>query len=245
MTTEPASGARGPGSGGFRTPRPGPRIPILVVLLAAACSRPPAPVVPEGVFVPVSPGEFRAAAARTAPGVASLLAIHWTYDDGDAPLSGRGAVHLAPPDSLRLDVGIPIVGRATLVLAGDSAWSRPGSLVQQVLPSRSLVWAMFGVVRPPDSMVSVERNVLADHRTWRVADGDGIVTTLELRGDTLLGATQARGTQALGRLDLTRDAAGMIVRAEATDVEHGARFTVNVDHREMGGAFPSEIWRRP
>ena len=71
------------------------------------------------------------------------------------------------------------------------------------------------------------------------------MTTLELRGDTLLGATQARGTQSLGRLDLTRDASGMIVRAEATDIEHGARFTVSVDHREMGGAFPSEIWRRP
>ena len=245
MTTEPASGARGSGSGSVRTLGPGPLIPVLVVLLVAACSRPPAPVVPEGAFLPVSPDSFRAAAARTAPGTPALLAIHWTYDDGDAPLSGRGAVHLAPPDSLRLDVGIPIVGRATLVLAGDSAWSRPGTLVQQVLPSRSLVWAMFGVVRPPDRVVSVERNVTADHRTWRVADADGIVTTLDLRGDTLLGASEARGGQALGRLDLTRDAAGAIVRAEATDVEHGARFTVNVDHRETGGAFPSEIWRRP
>lgn len=222
-----------------------PRIPLLALLLAAACARAPAPVAPAGVFVPASPGEFRAAAARTVPAAATLLAIHWLYDDGDAPISGRGAVRLAPPDSLRLDVGVPVVGRATLVLAGDSAWSKPGSLVRQVLPSRSVLWAMFGVVWPPDSLVSVERDQEADHRTWRVAGADGIVTTLELKGDTLLDATESRGDRALGRLDLTRDASGAIVRAVATDVEHGARFTLNVDHRETGGAFPSDIWRRP
>ena len=245
MTTETGSGNRGPESAGFRTPRPGPRIRVLIALLAAACSRPPAPIVPAGAFVPVSPEEFRAAAARTVPGASALLAIHWLYDDGDAPISGRGAVRLAPPDSLRLDVGVPIVGRATLVLAGDSAWSKPGSLVRQVLPSRSVLWAMFGVVWPPDSLVRVERDQEADRRTWRVAGADGIVTTLELRGDTLLDATESRGDRAIGRLDLTRDASGVIVRAVATDVEHGARFTMDVDHRETGGSFPSDIWRRP
>jgi len=245
MTTETGTGNRGRGSGGFRAPRPGRRIPVLIALVAAACSRPPAPIAPAGVFVPASPGEFRAVAARTVPGASALLAIHWQYDDGDAPISGRGAVRLAPPDSLRLDVGVPVVGRATLVLAGDTAWSKPGSLVRQVLPSRSVLWAMFGVVRPPDSLVSVERDQEADRRTWRVAGADGIVTTLELRGDTLLDAIESRGDRAIGRLDLTRDASGAIVRAVATDVEHGARFTMDVDHRETGGAFPSDIWRRP
>jgi len=221
------------------------RAAAAAVLLAAACGPSPAPLRPAGVFVPVSPDQFRAEAARTVPGGSALLAIHWTYDDGDAPMSGRGAVRLTPPDSLRLDVGVPIVGRATLVLAGDSAWSQPGMLVRQVVPNRSLVWAMFGVVRPPDGMAGVEWSQSADHRLYRVAGADGVVTTLELRGDTLLGATQARGDRPIGRLALTRDATGSIVRAEATDLEHSARFTVSVDHREAGGPFPNEIWRRP
>jgi hypothetical protein len=218
---------------------------VAALLLAGACSRPPAAVAPAGAFVPLSPAEFRAMAARTAPGAPMLLSIHWRYDDGDTPVSGRGAVRLAPPDSLRLDVGVPIVGRATLVLAGDSVWSQPGTLVRQVLPNRALVWAMFGVVRVPDSLASVEWSQAADRRLYRVATADGLVTTLELRADTLLGATQARGARPVGRLALTRDPAGMIARAEATDLEHSARFTVDVDHREAGGPFPHEIWRRP
>ena len=193
----------------------------------------------------VSPREFAAAAARTAPVAPALLTIHWRYDDGDTPVSGRGAVRFAPPDSLRLDVGVPVVGRATLVLAGDSAWSKPGALVRQVLPNRSLVWAMFGVVRPPDSVASVERSEAPDHRAWRVTDGDGVVTTLELRGDTLLGASAARGERPIGRLALSRDSTGAVVRAETVDLEHSIRFVMDVDRRETGGTFPSDIWRRP
>ncbi|HTT66476.1 MAG TPA: hypothetical protein VMF70_00480 [Gemmatimonadales bacterium] len=220
-------------------------VSALAAVALAACAHPPAPPAPEGAYVPVSPREFAAAAARTAPGAPALLTIRWRYDDGDTPVSGRGAVRLEPPDTLRLDVGVPVVGRATLVLAGDSAWSKPGALVRQVLPSRSLVWAMFGVVRPPDSVASVERSEAADHRVYRVTDAGGVITTLELRGDTLLGASAARGERAIGRLALTRDSTGAVVRAETVDLEHSIRFVMDVDRRESGGAFPSEIWRRP
>jgi hypothetical protein len=218
---------------------------IAVALLAAACGGTPAPLAPAGVFVPVSASEFLAAAARTLPGTHALLAIRWRYDDGESPMSGRGAVRLAPPDSLRLDVGLGILGRATLVLAGDSAWSQPGAVVRQVVPNRSLLWSMFGVVRPPESMSSVERSQTADRRVYRVASADGLITTLVLKGDTLLGATEARGQRPVGRLDLTRDSAGLVVRAEAVDLEHGVRFVMDVDRRESGGTFPNEIWRRP
>jgi len=29
------------------------------------------------------------------------------------------------------------------------------------------------------------------------------------------------------------------------DLEHSIRFVMDVDRRESGGAFPSDIWRRP
>ncbi len=215
------------------------------LVLAAACVRPSGPPAPEAGFAPVSLAEFRAMAALTTPGAFALLAIRWRYDDGESPVHGRGAVRVAPPDSLRLDVGVPIIGRATLVLAGDSAWSKPGALVSQWMPSRGILWAMFGVVRPPGDLASVEWGQTPDRQLYRVTAADGIVTTLELRGDTLLGVTQARGDRSIGRLALTRNSAGMIVRAEATDFEHSVRFTVDVDHREVGGPFPNEIWRRP
>jgi hypothetical protein len=211
----------------------------------AACSAPSARLAPEGAFAPLSAEGFRAVAARTVPPVAQLLQIHWRYEDGDRAVSGRGAVRLAPPDSLRLDVAVSVLGRATLVLAGDSAWAQPEDMVSQVLPSRSIVWGMMGIVRPPGADTRIEVGQAADRRLYRLTAPDGVATTLEISGDALLGATQERGGRQIGRLVLARDAAGALVRAEATDVEHGSRFAVDVDRREASEAFPSEIWRRP
>jgi hypothetical protein len=205
----------------------------------------PAPV-PVGAFQPASAADFDAMAARTLPSARELVAIHWTFDEGDGPVTGRGAVRLAPPDSLRLDVAVPVIGRATIVLAGDSAWSQPERLARQVAPERDLVWAMFGVVRLPADLTALERGAAADGgELYRFARPDGLLTTLQLRDGRLLGATAQRGPRTLGRLALTRDSAGAIVRAETVDEEHGTRFVVKVDRREGSGPFPSGIWRRP
>ncbi len=214
-------------------------------LLVAACGPPPAPV-PVGAFEPATAADFEAMAARTLPARRELVAIHWTYDEGEGPVTGRGAVRLAPPDSLRLDVRVPVVGRATIVLAGDSAWSQPERLARQVAPERDLVWAMFGVVRLPPDLADLERGARAEGgELYRFARPGGLRTTLEVRDGRLLGATAQRGQRTMGRLAITRDSGGAIVRAETVDEENGARFIVTVDRREASGPFPSDIWRRP
>jgi hypothetical protein len=215
------------------------------LVATAACSRPPVIVVPVAAFAPLSADSFRAVAARTVPGGAQLLAIHWQYDDGTGPVGGRGAVRVVPPDSLRLDVGIAALGRATLVIAGDSIWAEPEAMAREVLPDRAIIWAMLGVVRAPDDPVRIEVGEAADRRLYRLVASGGVSTMLEMRGDTLLGGTMVRGDKAIGRLVLTRDAGGAVVRAEATDRERGVRFAMQVDRREASGVFPSEIWRRP
>ncbi len=214
-------------------------------LAAAACAPPRAPV-PVGAFAPVSVADVEALAAATVPARRELVAIHWSYDEGDAPVSGRGAVRLAPPDSLRLDVAVPVIGRATLVLAGDSSWTAPERLAGQLAPGRALLWAMFGVVRLPPGVTTYERGARADGgELVRFTTADGVTTTLELRDGRLLGGTAERGTRTVGRLALTRDAAGAIVRAQTEDDEHGTRFVVTVDRREPSGPFPAAIWHRP
>jgi hypothetical protein len=217
-----------------------------LVLAASACAGPPAPLVPVGAFAPVSADVFRAVAARTVPAAPVALFFHWRYDDGSAPVRGRGAARVAPPDSLRLDVGVPIFGRATLVLAGESVWAQPQAVAAQLLPERATVWALFGVVEPPPDATRIEVGEAADRRLYRLTAPDGVVTTLELKGDTLLGATQRRGERVIGRLVLTRDSVGALVRVAALDPQHGLRFVVDLDRREAPReAFPSEIWRRP
>jgi len=216
-----------------------------LAVMAEACARPPAPLAPTGAWEPMRAEAFAAVAARTVPAAAQLLRVHWRYDDGNQEAGGKGAVRLAPPDSLRLDVAVPVVGRATLVLAGDSSWSQPNDLADQVPRSRSLLWALFGIMRPQDARTRIETGDAAGRRLYRLTAVDGLVTWLECRGDTLLVATELRGDRIVGRLALTRDTTGAVIKADAMDFEHGVRFVVQVDHREASEPFPAEIWRRP
>lgn len=226
-------------------PRRRSYLAVSLAVTAGACAGPPAPLAPTGAWVPMRAEAFAAVTARTVPTAAQLIRVHWRYDDGNQESSGRGAVRLAPPDSLRLDVAVPIVGRATLVLAGDSSWSQPRDLAEQLPRSRALLWALFGIIRPQGALTRIETGDAPGRRLYRLTAPDGLVTRLECRGDTLLAATELRGDRIVGRLALTRDAAGAVVKADASDVEHGVRFVVEVDHREASEPFPAEIWRRP
>jgi hypothetical protein len=195
--------------------------------------------------VPVGAEAFAAVAARTVPAAGQLIRMTWRYDDGNHEARGRGAVRLAPPDSLRIDVAVPVVGRATLVVAGDSAWAEPDDAVEQMPRSRAILWAILGIIRRPEAGTRIETGDAVGRRLYRLTEPDGLVTVLECRGDTLVGATQLREDRVVGRLTLTRDGAGAVTKAVATDLEHSARIVMEVEHREASGAFPSEIWRRP
>ncbi len=111
-------------------------------------------------------------------------------------------------------------------------------------PSRAMVWALFGVVRPPAAVVTVEEKDSLPRRSFRVTEPGGAVTALEFAGDTLLRATRSRGGKTVGQLALTRDSLGALARVEAVDRDEGARFVLTVLRRE-GGPFPGEIWRHP
>ncbi len=217
---------------------------VSLVVMAAACRAVPSPLVP-AAFAPVAAESFAALAARTVPATPQLIRVHWRYDDGNHEATGRGAVRLAPPDSLRLDVAVPVVGRATLVLAGATVWAEPESIAEEVPQSRPLQWARFGIIRPPDAGTRIEAGEAKGRRVFRLTAPDGRVALLECRGDTLLGGTELEAGKVIGHLALVRDAAGAVVKADARDYQHGARFVVEVDHRETSEPFPAEVWRRP
>lgn len=190
--------------------------------------------------------EFAAEAARTLPAGSEVVAVRWHFRDAEMEVSGRGAVRVTPPDSLRVDVRGPLgFGRGTLVLTGPTAWADPESLVRQVLPSRSLIWAMFGVVQRPDSAERFERGGEGARRWLRVVESGAVVTTLELHGDTLAGVVRMRGDRMVGRLALVRDGSGRVVHATAEDLERNARLEFDIDNRTPSGAFPVEVWRHP
>jgi len=197
-------------------------------------------------FATMSAVEFGAEAARTLPAGSELVSLRWRFRDAEQGVSGRGAVRVTPPDSLRVDVRGPLgFGRGTLVLAGPTAWADPERLVRQVLPSRFLIWAMLGVVQVPDSAERFERGGEGARRWLRVVEPGAVVTTFELRGDTLAGVVRMRGDRLAGRLVLVRDGGGRVVRATVEDLERNARLDFDINNRMPTGAFPVEVWRHP
>lgn len=211
--------------------------------LVAACYG-TRPVVPRGEFAPVPLEALADLAARTAPHGRELLRIRWQTEDSRARVSGSGAVRIASPDTLRIDVAVRLgVGRATLIVAGDSAWADPEDLVRQLLPERFALWAALGVVRPPDGAGATERLVDGSRTFWRVVHGDDQRTTFEMRGDTLASVTRERGGARVAQLQLTRGSDGAVTRAQVTDFEHQARFVMDIVSRQSSEAFPSEVWR--
>lgn len=211
--------------------------------LAGGCHA-PRPATPNGVFAPVPREAFEAAAARTAPARRELLRIRWHSDDGRIAVSGSGAVRVAPPDSVRIDVAVRLgVGRGTMIVAGDSVWAEPADLVGQLLPDRFALFAALGVVRVPDGVSGFELLEDGERKFWRVTDDDGRTTTFEMRGDTLLGVTQQRAGAPVAQLRLVRGSDGAVTRAQVTDYERRARFEVDVANRQPSEAFPREVWR--
>ena len=207
---------------------------------------PSAPLPDAAAFAALPSGEFAALAARTDPARAELVALRWRFRDPESEVSGRGAVRLSPPDSLRLDVRGPLgFGHGTLVMAGAETWADPEDVVRQVLPRRYLLWAMLGVVRAPEDVRRIDAAEAAGRRFVRVAAADSESAVFELRGDTLAGLVVMREERVVGRLTLTRDRGGAIAHAEAEDLERHARLTFDIQSRTPGVAFPPEVWRHP
>lgn len=194
-------------------------------------------------FAAASPEAFAEVARRSLPTRRELLRVRWRADDGQISVSGGGAVRVAPPDSLRVDLAAQLgLGRAVVVMAGESAWAQPAVIVDRLLPDRFVLWAVIGVVRSPAGELRVERAGSDERGVWRVWDSRGVATAFELREGLLVGATRESEGRMVARLTLTRDGSGSVVRARL-EYQSGARMEIEVLDRRAAEAFPEEIWR--
>ena len=204
----------------------------------------PGLLVPSGAFRPASREDFLAAAALTVPPARQIVRLRWHSDDGDVQYRGSGAARIAPPDSLRADIAGSLgLGRAALIMTGDSVVARPANTVDRVLPDRFALWAVLGIVRLPPGNVRIEQAADGERSLWRTTDEAGRVTVFEMRGGSLVSVSRLEGDQATSQLRLVRGADGAVSQASLTDVPRRLRLDVTITTREPSDGFPPEVWR--
>jgi len=215
-----------------------------LLVLTAACPQ-PAPVVPAGAFEASSREALEAAAAPLRPTGYEIARFRWRFEDQRLRVTGNGAVRVAPPDSLRADIGAAFgLARSTVVLAGDEVSARPPEVVERLLPDRFALWAALGVLRPPAGELTVQRRESGAQVLWRVTDAGGRTTVFETVAGRLVAVTREEGGRVTTALTLQRgDADGVVRRARLTDYARAARLDIEITAREGSEPFPAEIWR--
>jgi hypothetical protein len=174
-----------------------------------------------------------------------LTRFRWRFEDTQLRVSGQGAVRVAPPDTLRADIGAAFgLARSTVVLAGDDVVARPADVVERLLPDRFALWAALGTMRAPEGPLAVEKQEADGRVRWRVTDAAGRVTLFEVVDDRLVSVTREEAGRASTMLVLTREGTdGAVRRARLTDYGRAARLDIEIMARETSEPFPPETWQ--
>ena len=182
------------------------------------------------------------AIAETAPDRTLRVIFDWELLDGGARFTGDGVARIQPPYRVRLDLFGPRGDGYLSAVAVGMELRLPAGAAEAPLPPPTLMWAVLGVVRPPDdarlagTRTSVERTEiwydLAD-ATLRFVLQDGRLRSAVLRGDGRHMAVELSGRAASGDLPGT---------AYFRDPSGGTELRITVDQTDEVDAYPPEIW---
>jgi hypothetical protein len=214
--------------------------------LLAACPRRPPPLVP----MPLEPAERDAAVAwarTTLPLRRTAIRFRWKYQDGDRRLAGRGQARIAPPDSMRFDYVGPLgFGAGAAVVVGDSVvWADPDRNFRSIIPAVRVLWAGFGMVRPPPAGALISGVQAPPVAIWRFAEN---ADTFDYRvthgGDHLFEAEWRREGKVIARTRTQFDGHAVPANARIDFVEVPARLEFSVVAVDTAAVIDPAMWRR-
>ena len=225
--------------------------PILLAylgLVGAGCRSAPGPVVP-APLEPVTEAQVAQWVAATIPPEHLRHRFKWLFQDERGSAGGRGSARIAPPDSLRFDVAGPFgSGAASAVVIGDGAvWMEPPDVIAKLVPNYPLMWAMFGIARPPSPDVTLRGLSTGTVTAWQYAGVTDTIDYVRTMGESgHLVAQVHRAGELLGRAETTLDPDGVPLKARLTVPSGPARLdlTFLLTARD---SFAPEIWfpRKP
>ncbi|HET9066830.1 MAG TPA: hypothetical protein VFN22_13500 [Gemmatimonadales bacterium] len=215
--------------GGCATALPGPRMPTP---LAAA-----------------GPATIVGWVTELRHSVATETRFDARFQEGSgAEASLRGAVVIAPPDSLRFDARGPLgsAARAVFVVGDSAIWAEPEEEVTNLVPEYDLLWALVGQARPPVDGDELFAQSSATVRAWRYVRGvDTVNYLLTTTPKHSLVAEVRRGGTLIGRVFTTFGADGRLAKAQLDVPSRPARLTLTFRNHRTPDSLPASLWIRP
>ena len=212
-----------------------------------ACSK-PAPSIAPGAMPAVSAEEAGRWAETTAPSGHQVTRFRWLFNNGEASVGGMGSARMAGPDSMRFDIAGPWgIGGATAMVVGDRAqWVQPPEIIAQLIPSYPLMWAMFGIMRPPPTGARARgtRQGGKTAREW-VQGTDTVRYAWLSSGPGTLRAQWQRAGSTMGLVETRLDADGAPVSARLTVPSVPARLDLTIVADSSAPPFPPSVWAPP
>ena len=139
------------------------------------------------------------------------------------------------------------IGGAAAMVVGDQAqWVRPPDIIARLIPSYPLMWAMFGVIRPPPPGARIrgtrgEGSLLLE---WT----SGVDTVRYSRRTSSPGTLRAewqRSGVTMGIVETRLDAVGAPVSSRLTVPSVPARLDLTIVADSLALAFPPSVWTPP
>jgi len=221
------------------------RLPYLCLL--AACVKSTPSTTPQALPA-VSAVEARRWTAATAPNGHQLTRFRWLFNDGQASVGGQGSARIAGPDSMRFDIAGPwgIGGAAAMVIGDQAQWVQPPEIIARLIPSYPLMWAMFGVMRPPPPGARSRGRQDGGSTTLEWVQGADTVRYARRSGSAgTLRAQWQRAGITMGVVETRLDADGAPVSARLTVPSVPARLDLTIVADSSFPAFPPSVWAPP
>ncbi|HET7603039.1 MAG TPA: hypothetical protein VFK36_08490 [Gemmatimonadales bacterium] len=218
----------------------------LAMALAACAVHSPVPAVAPDAPVATQADVTRWVAV-TAPAGHRVLKFRWQIQDDRGAAGGRGSARIAAPDSVRLDVAGPLgSGRGAAVVTGDSAqWTDPPDIIQRLVPSYPLMWAMLGIMRSPPSDALVHGLEDETGLHWQWSNDADTVRYAWQRSGLRLQAEVRHGGELVGWVETTFSAANAPERSQLVAPSASTKLTLTFNESESPATFPSDLWRPP
>lgn len=187
----------------------------------------------------VDPGAAQPVIQATAPDRPLRAIFQWRILDGGARFSGEGAGRIEPPYRSRLDLFGPR-GEGYLSAALVGAELRLPGPDEDVLPPPAMMWAVLGVVRPPEDAVlrrlrredgATELHYTVEQSRLRYRVVDGRLRSAEWRGG---------GRRMV--VELTGVMEGLPAAAAYRDWSRNTELHIELETVEEVEPYPSEIW---